>query len=255
MILIMLTLPAQACGQDADSIDRYFIPDLAEYFSRPSHWEGGRWLELAGMTGGVLLTSELLDEPWKDTINKNNRRLAFPRTGFVGNGWGDMSLSGPFMLGVYSYGRWTEDSRYTRAAFNMVQSVAYSGVAVTLLKIAFGRIRPDKALEETSWFMGGNSFPSGHTSVAFAVSRSYLNSLDHPSLVTQGLFYGLATSTAFARTYDNRHWVSDVVAGALLGIFTADFVSDRNRKRQAGIGYFPHIDGETVGIAMNWIWG
>lgn len=188
LLLVLLTFPALALAEGAEGMESYFLPDMAEYFSRPSHWEGGRWLELAGMTGGVLLTSELLDEPWKNIIEKNNRRLSFPRTDFVGNGWGDLSLSAPFMLGVYSYGRWIEDVRYTRAAFNMVQSVAYSGVAVTVLKYTFGRIRPDKTSEETAWFKGGNSFPSGHTSVAFAVSRAYLNSLDHPSLVTQGAF-------------------------------------------------------------------
>lgn len=67
------------------------------------------------------------------------------------------------------------------------------------------------------------------------------------------LFYGLATTTAFARTRDNKHWTSDVVGGALLGIYTADFVDEQHRKRHNnGIAYAPYVDAETVGIQVRW---
>jgi len=134
------------------------------------------------------------------------------------------------MLGVYAYGQWTNDNRYINAGYDMFESVAYAGAMTQVLKHVFKRDRPNTAVDESSWFGSGSAFPSGHTAVAFAVSRSYLNSHEAPSMGTQIFFYGLATSTALSRTYGNYHWASDVVAAAVLGIYTADFVSAQNKK-------------------------
>ena len=77
--------------------------------------------------------------------------------------------------------------------------------------------------------------------------------LEHdPSLATQAVFYGLSTATAFARTNDNKHWVSDVVAGALLGIYTADFVQHQHEQHRGGIAYAPYIGTDTIGIQASW---
>ena len=42
-------------------------------------------------------------------------------------------------------------------------------------------------------------------------------------------FYGFATGTALSRINDNRHWLSDVGMGALIGITSAKLVSGRWR--------------------------
>lgn len=63
-----------------------------------------------------------------------------------------------------------------------------------------------------------NSFPSGHTAIAFAsaefLRREYWNT--SPWIGVAG--YGMAASTGLLRMYNNRHWFSDVVAGAGVGI-------------------------------------
>ena len=63
-----------------------------------------------------------------------------------------------------------------------------------------------------------NSFPSGHTAIAFAsaefLRREYWDT--SPWIGVAG--YAMATSTGGLRMYNNRHWVSDVVAGAGFGI-------------------------------------
>ena len=45
---------------------------------------------------------------------------------------------------------------------------------------------------------------------------------------TVGL-YGMATAVGWSRINDNRHWLSDVAAGALVGITSAKLVSGRWR--------------------------
>jgi membrane-associated phospholipid phosphatase len=41
--------------------------------------------------------------------------------------------------------------------------------------------------------------------------------------------YGLATAVAWSRINDNRHWLTDVTAGALVGITSAKLASGRWR--------------------------
>lgn len=63
-----------------------------------------------------------------------------------------------------------------------------------------------------------NSFPSGHTALVFTGAELMR--------IEYGPWYGLAaytvaTSVAFLRMYNNRHWLNDVIAGAGIGILSA----------------------------------
>ncbi|MDT8309353.1 MAG: phosphatase PAP2 family protein [Bacteroidales bacterium] len=64
------------------------------------------------------------------------------------------------------------------------------------------------------------SFPSGHTSVAFALAAVTSRELKTPWIST--VSYALATTTALLRLANNEHWLSDVVAGAGLGIIAGE---------------------------------
>jgi hypothetical protein len=244
--VLALATPAPVDQKD------YFFSDLGDYLSAPVRWDGHDWLELGAIAGGLALISETVDDNWKREMISEDHPAYYDQLSRLGDKWGTLGLAGPFMLGVYGYGYLTDDKKYLDAGYNMFQAGAYAAISTTALKLAFHRDRPNAALDEAGWFNNGKSFPSGHTSFAFAVSRSYLNSLDDPSLATQALFYGLSTVTAFARTNDNKHWVSDVVAGALLGIYTADFVQHQHEKHDGGIIYAPYIDSDTVGIRASW---
>ena len=65
-----------------------------------------------------------------------------------------------------------------------------------------------------------NSFPSGHTATAFAgaelLRREYWNI--SPWIGISG--YAVAAGTGFLRMYNNRHWLTDVIAGAGIGIMS-----------------------------------
>lgn len=230
-----------------------FSTGLGNYLSAPTRWNSNDWLEFGAITGGIGLISETLDDNWKREMVAESHPYYDKKIARIGTQWGDLTLSGPFMLGVYGYGRWANDTTYLNASYEMVQSAAYTGVMTTLLKGVFRRDRPNEAEDESGWLGRGHSFPSGHTSLAFSVSRSYLNSLESPSIATKVLFYGLATTTALARTYDNRHWASDVVAGALLGIYTADYVHEqRDKKHTSDITYTPYMWSQGVGVKVSW---
>jgi hypothetical protein len=76
--------------------------------------------------------------------------------------------------------------------------------------------RPDKS--------DHSSFPSGHTAEAF-VSAEFLHQeykqRVHWSVIASG--YAVATGVAYLRMYHNKHWLSDVVAGAGIGMASTRF--------------------------------
>ena len=99
-----------------------------------------------------------------------------------------------------------------------------TGHVTSLLKSVTSRERPDGR--------DFRSFPSGHTSGAFAnaaVASRSLRSMNLPRPAERGLwitFMTLAAGTAWARVEGGRHYPSDVLAGAALGNFLGRFVSE-----------------------------
>jgi membrane-associated phospholipid phosphatase len=77
-----------------------------------------------------------------------------------------------------------------------------------------------------------NAFPSGHTTVAFALATSFAREIK--GTWDDVLFYALATTTAYARMHDNKHWMSDVVFGAGIGILSTRFIHRREAKLLVG---------------------
>ncbi|MBQ9864181.1 MAG: phosphatase PAP2 family protein [Bacteroidales bacterium] len=69
-----------------------------------------------------------------------------------------------------------------------------------------------------------NSFPSGHTVTAFLgaeiLRREYGE--EYPAIAVAG--YTVATGIGVMRMYNNRHWASDVLAGAGIGILSASLM-------------------------------
>lgn len=98
----------------------------------------------------------------------------------------------------------------------IILGTAYTlmGISVNSLKTITKVQRPD----ESSF----NSFPSGHTATAFMgaelLRREYWDV--SPWIGVAG--YAVAASTGFFRMYNNRHWLTDVIAGAGIGILSVE---------------------------------
>jgi membrane-associated phospholipid phosphatase len=74
-----------------------------------------------------------------------------------------------------------------------------------------------------------SSFPSGHTAAAFALHGTLADLLDSRGVRGAQLFgpllrYGIPGAIAFSRVYRGQHHVSDVVAGVMLGRWSAAVV-------------------------------
>lgn len=99
------------------------------------------------------------------------------------------------------------------------------------LKYAVGRARPLDGQGAGAFNGGGSgapqsSFASNHVATAFALMTPFAQQYDMPSL------YLVAASTAFGRVQQREHWLSDTVAGGLLGYAVGSLMSNQQLRRE-----------------------
>jgi hypothetical protein len=92
----------------------------------------------------------------------------------------------------------------------LVGSYLIMGSTVMALKSSTDVMRPDNTTSD--------SFPSGHTASAFAGAEFLWQEYKDISIWYGIAGYAVATGTGFLRMYNNRHWLTDVAAGAGIGI-------------------------------------
>jgi hypothetical protein len=114
------------------------------------------------------------------------------------------------MFGVKSKNHWFDQTKYLFIS-NLISALVTHGI-----KSAVDKTRPDGT--------ESNSYPSGHTSFAFTNAAVLFNEFNDSSSLLAYSGYVFATTTATFRMLNNKHWVSDVLLGAGIGILVTNFV-------------------------------
>lgn len=121
-------------------------------------------------------------------------------------------------------------------------------LVVPVLKAAFGRGRPRNVGSDSDEFvMGGQSFPSGEASEAFAIA-SVITAHEHRWWVDAAAWGG-AGLVGWARMRLDAHWASDVVGGAIIGASIGRWVVRRNDEQRWMV--IPRIGHDTAGAQVS----
>jgi membrane-associated phospholipid phosphatase len=188
---------------------RSYLHNLAYNFvAVPQHENRKALLVSAGLTA----PSFLLDDEFKQYF------VDHPHEGFgdIGAKLGGSAAVFGVTVGLFSAGRISRGDRFRAASYDLSQAIIVNEVYTTALKLAVGRERPDESNQR--------SFPSGHSSNAFAMASVF--SKHYKKLAIP--LYGFATYIAVSRMAANEHWFSDVVAGSCLGWVIGRSVVRRN---------------------------
>ncbi|MEI6315711.1 MAG: phosphatase PAP2 family protein [Syntrophus sp. (in: bacteria)] len=118
--------------------------------------------------------------------------------------------------------------RYANRSLYLFVAVAMSGIVADIIKIIVARYRPMMFFEANlygfDFFRIGheyNSFPSGHVTTVFSVAAAL--SLFFPKYRALSLAYALVVSAS--RVIIDAHYVSDIIAGAYIGVTTVLFLN------------------------------
>jgi membrane-associated phospholipid phosphatase len=123
--------------------------------------------------------------------------------------------------GTWTAGELARRGDVANAALHVTAALAAAGVANGALKYSVGRERPSTTADPLRFrpLNGHNrwqSFPSGHTVVVFSLASAVSEEARTPWVTA--LAYGGAAMVGWSRVYDDKHWASDVAAGALVGV-------------------------------------
>lgn len=142
---------------------------------------------------------------------------------------------GAFIIGggMYAIGRWGGHPNLEDLGWHGTEAVLLSSAVTGLLKGTLGRARPFVVNDTNPHdfkFGGGftssdrQSFPSGHTTTAFAAAAAVTSEMRrlYPGSVwyVAPVLYGGASLVGLSRMYHNKHWASDVALGAAIGTFS-----------------------------------
>ena len=172
--------------------------------------EPAEWVKATALIGGVVVASALSDKP-ADRFVKKHQDSAYLRN------WDKFGKVMPFALvGAAGAAFALGDERMQNIGLISMQSVAASTGLALVGKYAVGRARPGEEQGPWSSVGGGKarsdaSFPSGHSAIAFAAVTPFAKEYDAPWL------YGVAAVASAGRVAGRHHWVSDTVAGGILG--------------------------------------
>lgn len=217
-------------------------------YKAPIRFSSTDWIK----AGAVVLTTTAFMPLDKDIRKEfeNKHDNAKDKIADIGSVYGHIITPVIIGGGIYSYGLFFNDD-YVRETGRMVfEAVLYSGIITNATKIISGRSRP--YTERGPYFYnmftlneGSLSLPSGHTTVAFAMSTVLANRIKHV-YATIGL-YTLSAVTALSRIYSDKHWASDVVLASAIGYFVGDYISGGkkscNSKNKFSYDIFPSISG------------
>lgn len=134
--------------------------------------------------------------------------------------------------GLYTFGKLAHSKRAAEVGWHSAEAIIFANTVTNVLKKVVGRARPYVSGQPHDFkFLGGftdghdrSSFPSGHTTTAFAFAAAVASEsrTKWPKqwwsgwLIPVGVYSG-ATVVGISRLYHNAHWASDVALGAAIG--------------------------------------
>ena len=221
LTVILLAVPHASSAQTQDTLQ-----------TDKSVFVAGDAVLAAGFVAATIAAAPVdrwLTRSLQDEARQANRIL---RTGSdVGRVWG---FPGTLIAagGIYLAGTASGERRVQDLGLHAGGAVLLSTLITGGIKAVAGRARPhvDTAnARDFKLFRGISSddyqsFPSGHSTAAFAFASVVTSETSHwwpdGRWPVGALTYGTATITALSRIYNKQHWASDVIAGAAIGTLT-----------------------------------
>jgi membrane-associated phospholipid phosphatase len=227
------------------------VLDTKEVFTAPVRWDSRDWLIFGGIAAGIG-TVMAFDEQIERGIRharSDTMTAVFDNVQPFGNEYA-IGVVGAF----YVAGEIFKDPKAKNTALDSIAASAIaSGILTNSLKYVVGRGRPtdNKGAYDFEPFSGRDSFSSGHTTEAFALASVITD--HYPDAWVQFTAYGLAGTVGYARLNNNRHWPSDVLAGAVVGTFVGKTVVRFNRNHRK-VQLQPIVGPDIRGaeIAIGW---
>lgn len=185
---------------------------------------------LGASVGGSIAFA---DEPIRDLMLRNQTETTTTIMNYS-NAVGELYTPIALSVSLYGIGLFFEEPSTRITGRLLAEAFLFSGITTTVGKSVFGRSRPfvNGDANDFRWFELSEphlSLPSGHATIAFSLASVLSSRIDN-IYASIGL-YSIATSTAAARMYKDKHWLSDVLLGSAIGLASGLYVCELEEQR------------------------
>lgn len=196
----------------------------------------------SGLTFASILVAHQVENPMQKDTAEDKPLGKFSHVG----DWMGRLIPNVLYWGSMKISYWNSDNvESNRYAEGMFKATLYSGLICSILKYAVREPRPNGRSR--------NSFPSGHTTSAFAFAATVGANHGWKWGIPA---YSIATLVAASRMNDNAHWLHDVIAGATLGIgygLGINYLLNSEALKQ-NIVIYPTYYHSQAGVAVTYLY-
>jgi len=182
----------------------------------------GVWLTL-GIVAATGLTMNRDDEIRESVLESDSRTAGRVATKFEPLGRTEVEAAA--LGALYLAARGAKNERLISTSATAFESYLWSMILTSLVKGAFGREPPGRGSGNGEFFERETIFPSGHTARSFAIASIFA---DRHGRKAAFIAYPLAALIGWSTVQEDKHWASDVVAGAGLGLAIGKGIAARH---------------------------
>ncbi|MEW6193705.1 MAG: phosphatase PAP2 family protein [Bacteroidota bacterium] len=214
-----------------------FGDETIEFIRQPIKWNASDYGKLGLVALSTYLVMYLDEDIRSEMLMDRSYYYSLPIEG--ARIWGEPYTTLLFSGALAISGIANDNFTNKKIAFEIAQSAVYTVSVTQFLKLAVGRERPylNSGATNFSPFQKVDndywSLPSGHTSLAFSLS-TILSKNSKPDLL-KAVWFIPAIMTAFSRVYQDKHWTSDVLLGAAVGYFIAEWVHKQHDAKETNM--------------------
>jgi hypothetical protein len=231
------------------SYPEILIDDVKHVITAPARWDDAEWHTVGWASLAVVGTALVIDRPLRDEMHRHTGdNVLITQVERLG-----AQYAAGVVGGFYLAGALTDDENTRQVAQDSIAaSLIASGIITPAIKLVTGRSRPrDEAgiYHFKPFSIGNSSFPSGHTTEAFALASVIANHYEETWVSCTS--HSIASLVGLARTYHHAHFASDVVAGAMIGTLVGKSVVAHNanlRSRQMVL--LPDFSQGLIGVQI-----
>src|SRR5581483_818669 len=228
---------------DLRSLPRNLFTDQRTFWTTPFHMTAHPWqwtVPLAFVGAGLLASDTAIEKHVPTNPSTVSHAVTLSNAGVA-------ALAG-VGGGMFLLGHITNDDQQRETGLLAGEAGIDAYLDTTVFKYAFGRERPFTGSGRGLFFKGGDSFPSQHSAVSWAIASVIAH--EYPGPLTQVLAYGTAGAISAARFAGQQHFATDVLVGSALGWYMGRQVfrahSHYNDTEAAQWGTFNKTEEETV---------
>jgi len=202
--------PFSPAPVEIKSLPKDLFLDQKNFWTAPAHmtqkqWEWAVPLVIAG--AGLVVADNNIEKHVPTSSSTVSHAVTASNAGVA-------ALTGAG-AGLFLLGHIQNDDQKRETGILAGEAAVGALIETEIFKYAAGRERPFTGSGTGRFFVGGDSFPSAHAAVSWAIASVIAH--EYPGPLTQLLAYGVAGGVDAARFAGKKHFASDLIIGSALG--------------------------------------